>query len=89
MKKSLLLGFVALLLLLFVDAGMSLHTAARLRVSQSRIVEVAGIRIELRALLAAYVDAETGVRGFLLTGEAPFLKHMKRRSPLSRSRISG
>src|SRR5712672_1574830 len=55
MKKPLLLGFGALLLLLALDAGMSLHTAARLRTSQSRIVEVAGIRIELRALLAAYV----------------------------------
>lgn len=74
MKKSLLLGFAALLLLLAFDAGMSLHTAAQLRKSQSRIVEVAGIRIELRALLAAYVDAETGVRGYLLTGMEPYLE---------------
>lgn len=74
MKKSLLVGFAALLLLLAFDAGMSLHTAARLRTSQSRIVEVAGIRIELRALLAAYVDAETGVRGYLLTGTEPYLE---------------
>ena len=71
MKKSLLVGFAALLLLLAFDAGMSLHTAARLRTSQSRIVEVAGIRIELRALLAAYVDAETGVRGYLLKDMEP------------------
>lgn len=73
MKKSLLFGFVALLLLLAIDAGMSLHTAARLRVNQSRIVEVANIRIELRALLAAYVDAETGERGYLLTGDETYL----------------
>jgi len=74
MKKSLLFGFAALLLLLALDAGMSLHTAARLRVNQARIVEVAGIRIELRALLAAYVDSETGVRGFVLTGEETYLE---------------
>jgi len=74
MKKSLLLGFAALLLLLAVDAGMTLHTAARLRVSQRRIAEVAGIRIELRALLAAYVDAETGQRGYLLTGDEAYLQ---------------
>ena len=86
MKKSLLLGFIALLLLLAFDAGMSLHTAARLRVSQSRIVEVAGIRIELRALLAAYVDAETGVRGFLLTGEEPYLEpYLAARATIERS----
>ena len=74
MKKSLLFGFIALLLLLAFDAGMSLHTQVQLRASQARIVEVAGIRIELRALLAAYVDAETGARGFLLTGEEPYLQ---------------
>jgi signal transduction histidine kinase len=74
MKKSLLFGYVALLLLLVFDASMSLHTQAQLRVSQDRIVEVAGIRIELRALLAAYVDAETGQRGFLLTGDETFLQ---------------
>jgi signal transduction histidine kinase len=86
MKKSLLLGFVALLVLLFVDAGMSLHTAARLRVSQSRIVEVAGIRIELRELLAAYVDAETGERGYLLTGDETYLQpYEAARAALARS----
>ena len=74
MKKSLLFGFIALLLLLVFDAGMSLHTQVQLRASQARIVEVAGIRIELRALLAAYVDAETGARGFLLTGEESYLQ---------------
>jgi len=74
MKKSLLLGFAALLLLLAFDAGMSLHTAAQLRASQRRIAEVAGIRIELRALLAAYVDAETGQRGYLLMGDSSYLE---------------
>ena len=86
MKKSLLFGFVALLLLLVFDAGMSLHTQAQLRVSQSRIVEVAGIRIELRALLAAYVDAETGVRGFLLTSDEIYLEpYEAARAALARS----
>ena len=86
MKKSLLLGFVALLLLLVFDAGMSLDTAARLRVSQSRIVEVAGIRIELRALLAAYVDAETGVRGYLLMGDETYLEpYQAARATIERS----
>ena len=74
MKKSLLFGFAALLLLLALDAGISLRTQAQLRVSQGRIMEVTGIRSELRALLAAYVDAETGVRGFLLTGEDAYLE---------------
>ncbi len=74
MKKSLLLGFAALLLLLAVNAGMSLRTEAQLRVSERRIAEVAGMRFELRARLATYVDAETAVRGFLLTDDESYLE---------------
>jgi signal transduction histidine kinase len=51
-----------------------MRTAAHLRVAQRRIAEVAGIRIELRELLAAYVNAETGQRGYLLTGEESYLE---------------
>ncbi len=74
MKKSLHCGFALLLLLLVFDAVMTLRTAAHLRAGQRRIAEVAGIRIELRELLAAYVDADTGTRGFLLTGEERYLE---------------
>ena len=74
MKKSLHFGFVALLLLLVFDAVMTLRTAAHLLASQRRMAEVVSIRGEVRALLAAYVDAETGERGFLLTGDEAYLK---------------
>ena len=86
MKKSLLLGFAVLFVLVAADAGMSLRTRAQLRVSQARVVEVAGIRMELKALLAAYVDAETGVRGYLLTGEETYLDpYQAARSTIGRS----
>ncbi len=86
MKKSLLFGFVALLLLLVFDTGMNVRTAAHLRVAQRRIAEVAGIRIELRELLAAYVNAETGQRGFLLTGEESYLEpYQEARATIERS----
>lgn len=74
MNKSLHIGFAALLLLLVFDAVMPLRTAAHLVASQRRMAEVVSIRGEVRALLAAYVDAETGERGFLLTGDAAYLK---------------
>ena len=74
MKKSLLLGFAALLLLLAINAGMSLRSEAELRTTERRIAEVAGMRFELRALLATYVDAETAVRGYLLTGDDSYLE---------------
>ena len=86
MKKSLLLGFAVLLLLLVFDTGMNLRTAAQLRLAQKRIAEVAGIRIELRELLAAYVNAETGQRGFLLTGDENYLEpYESARAAIARS----
>jgi signal transduction histidine kinase len=86
MKKSLLFGFAALLLLLVFDAGMTLNTAAQWREGQRRIAEVAGIRIELRELFAAYVNAETGQRGFLLTGEETYLEpYLAARTAIERS----
>ena len=74
MKKSLQCGFVLLLLLLVFNAVMTFRTAAHLRASQRKMAEVVSIRGEVRALLAAYVDAETGERGFLLTGDDAYLK---------------
>jgi signal transduction histidine kinase/CheY-like chemotaxis protein len=75
-----------LLLLLVFDGVMTLRTAAHLRAGQRRIAEVTGIRIELRELLAAYVDAETGTRGFLLTGEEAFLEpYRAARAAIARS----
>jgi signal transduction histidine kinase/CheY-like chemotaxis protein len=86
MKKSLHFGFALLLLLLVFDGVMTLRTAAHLRAGQRRIAEVTGIRIELRELLAAYVDAETGTRGFLLTGEEAFLEpYRAARAAIARS----
>jgi signal transduction histidine kinase/CheY-like chemotaxis protein len=86
MKKSLHFGFALLLLLLVFDGVMTLRTAAHLRAGQRRIAEVTGIRIELRQLLAAYVDAETGTRGFLLTGEEAFLEpYRAARAAIARS----
>ncbi len=86
MKKSLLFGFIALLLLLGFDTAMNMRTAAHLRAAQRRSAEVAGIRIELRELLAAYVNAETGQRGFLLTGEEAYLEpYLAARATIERS----
>ena len=74
MKKSLLLGFVSVLLLLVMDATMSLRTETQLHITERQIAEVAGLRFELRALVATYVDAETGQRGYLLTGDEAYLE---------------
>ena len=86
MKKSLHIGFALLLLLLVFNAVMTSQTAEHLQVGHRQIVEVAAIRIELRELLAAYVNAETGQRGYLLTGDEKYLEpYLTARATIERS----
>ena len=78
MKNSLTAGFVLLLVLLGVSYYYTREAIAEALHSQQTIGEVQGIRIEILALLKNYVDAETGQRGFLLTGEEKYLEHYER-----------
>ena len=74
MKVPLLAGFLALIVLLTADVVMTNRTIARLQLDQRRITELQAERFELEALLRVYVDAETGQRGFILTGDEKFLE---------------
>ncbi len=86
MKRSLHVGIAALLLLLALNVFVSFRTEADLARTQQRIAELQGVRIELAALLAAYVDAETGQRGYLLTGDKTYLEpYHAARAALDRS----
>ena len=74
MKVPLLAGFLALLVLLTADVVLSNRTIARLESDQRRITDLQAERLELEALLRVYVDAETGQRGFIVTGDETFLE---------------
>ena len=74
MKVPLIVGFLALLILLVADGVMSNVTFARLQSDQRRITDLQAERLELEALLRLYVDAETGQRGFIVTGDEKFLE---------------
>ncbi len=73
MKVPLLAGFLALLFLLIADAVVTNRTIAQLQRDQQRITDLQAERLELETLLRVYVDAETGQRGFIITGEESFL----------------
>lgn len=74
MKNSLTFGFAALLALLAVSYFFTDRAIRQSERSQREIGEGQGVRIEILALLKSYVDAETGQRGFLLTGDENYLE---------------
>ncbi len=74
MKAPLLLGFLALLALIGASLVLTNRTIGELQRDQQRITDLQAVRLELEALLRTYVDAETGQRGYLLTGDEKFLE---------------
>ena len=75
MKAPLLLGFLALLTLIGATLVLTNGTVAEAQRDQQRITDLQAVRVEMQALLRLYVDAETGQRGYLLTGDEKFLEH--------------
>ena len=77
MKNSLSLGFsllLVLLVLLVVSYCLTYEAFQNEARTAREIAEAQGMRIEILALLKTYVDAETGQRGFLLTGDERYLE---------------
>ena len=74
MKNSLSLGFSLLLVLLVVSYCLTYEAFQNEARTAREIAEAQGMRIEILALLKTYVDAETGQRGFLLTGDERYLE---------------
>jgi PAS domain S-box-containing protein len=66
---------VALLVVaLVVDAGLALHNIREVAVSLQWVSHTNEVLARLEAVLSTLKDAETGQRGYLLTGEASYLE---------------
>jgi signal transduction histidine kinase len=74
-------GVLALLAIVAVSAWLSTRTAQH---AETAVIE-RQIRSLATSLLAATIDAETGQRGFLLTGEPRYLAPFERAQPRIRS----
>ena len=74
MNRKLNLGFALGLFILLIDAAIPLVLIAQ--ADRDRIAAAAAVQSqhELAELLSAYKDAETGQRGFLLTGQDRYLE---------------
>ncbi len=73
-KRNLLIGFSASLIILLVSSAASLMSISKLLESVGWVNHTSEVILELETINAALVDAETGQRGFLLTGDDAFLK---------------
>jgi PAS domain S-box-containing protein len=68
-------GFALTLVVLAVNAWVSYQNTHQLVENDRRVAHTHRVLIQLESLLTALLDAETGQRGYLLTGEDRFLKY--------------
>ncbi|GAA4735921.1 response regulator [Flavisolibacter ginsenosidimutans] len=73
-KRNLLIGYGLSLLLLIVSAVASYISISNLLYNQQAVTHTHGIINKLENTLSVLKDAETGQRGFLLTGNDAFLE---------------
>lgn len=73
-KRNLLVGFGFSLLILILSSGLSYLSITQLLESQKWVEHTAEVETTLESLISRMKDAETGQRGFLLTGEDTFLE---------------
>lgn len=73
-KRNLLIGFGFSLLILLLSSGVSYFSIKQLLDSQQWVEHTAQVNAELDNLMSRMKDAETGQRGYLLTGDDVFLE---------------
>jgi diguanylate cyclase (GGDEF)-like protein/PAS domain S-box-containing protein len=74
MSKKLRLGFLLGILILIFDVAIPLLLAQRVTELRAAAAAASAVDNHLQMLLSAYKDAETGQRGFMLTGREDFLE---------------
>ncbi|HEY0791956.1 MAG TPA: ATP-binding protein [Chthoniobacterales bacterium] len=72
-KGLVTLGFAALFMIWAADFLVEQRTFHGLQQAQRRVGQLKDARMELLTLVEAYVNAETGQRGYLLTGNESYL----------------
>ena len=75
-------------LALIVNAGLTVSNVRRVRDAEEWVVHTHRVLDTLGALLSSAVDAETGQRGFLITGRATYLQPYKTGRTAVQQRLS-
>lgn len=67
-KRGLVIGVAFVIGVLLVNAGVAFRQAARMHEDSFWVAHTHEVLVSLTDLLSSVKDAETGVRGFLITG---------------------
>lgn len=67
-------GLAVALLFFILSTAVAIYTTQLLKTSNQGVVQTHNVIVVIDLLLADVQDAETGQRGFLLTGEEPYLE---------------
>ena len=73
--------FLVVIALLVLSGGLALHQYFRFSVASNRIDRTHQVLNSIDGLLSRLLDAETGARGYLLTGNASFLEPYNQAEP--------
>lgn len=71
---ALAFGFVAIVLVLVVGVVVALANVGTVYRAASAVARTNDVKTQLRALLASLIDAETGERGYIITGNDSYLE---------------
>jgi PAS domain S-box-containing protein len=72
-KRGLAIGVAFVIGVLLVNAGVAFRQAARMHEDSFWVAHTHEVLVSLSEILSSLKDAETGVRGFLITNETRFL----------------
>src|SRR6185503_421977 len=67
-------GFLAIVLVLVVGVVVALANVATVYRAASAVAHTNDVKGQLQALLASLIDAETGERGYIITGRDSYLE---------------
>ncbi|RYG85377.1 hypothetical protein EON77_05675, partial [bacterium] len=73
-KRTLALGFVLVIIGLLANAAVSYQNISRVIENNARVNRTYEVLVELESTLSSVQDAETGQRGFIITGEDRYLE---------------
>src|SRR5262245_28311871 len=72
--RGLLMGIGLLVLLLVLNAGLTYYNTRQLHEAAGRVTQAHQVLDSLAAVISSAKDAETGQRGFVITGDPEFLE---------------
>ncbi len=87
-SKRLLAGFGLAALTLLLIAGISYRNASQLIETEGWVAHAHQVRSELAALLSELKDAETGARGYVITGDDSYLAPYRSALPAIKAAVA-